>query len=162
MKKLRQILRARDLDLILGDLALRRSRPSLWQDNRRVWAPELFEGFSGSVEITEAHSMVKNLVQSRIAQVHPIQTSDRVTAQYCIWHPDSGINPHRDERYRWAATLYLNSLWLAEYGGLFLTGAEAIVPEMGTLIINDQQELHCVSRIRACAPERITLQIWAV
>jgi hypothetical protein len=162
LKIVKSALASRDLGLILGDLAFRRTRASLWQDNRSLWAPELVEGFAGSVQITPTHGIVTNLLRSMVNQYIPVQARDRVVTQYCCWGSDSGINPHRDERYRWAATLYLNDDWCESFGGMFLADGAKVMPERGLLVINDQQALHCVTRIKPNVPERVTVQIWAL
>lgn len=162
MKIVESALASRDRDLILGDLAWRRGREGLWQSNRTLWAPQLFEGFSGSVQITPAHAMITTLLRSLVNRYHPVLVGDRVVSQYCLWGADSGINPHCDERYRWAATLYLNRDWCESFGGMFLAGGVSILPEMGTLVINDSSEQHCVTRVKPNVPERVTVQIWAV
>jgi hypothetical protein len=45
---------------------------------------------------------------------------------------------------------------------MFLAGGTSIMPELGTLVINDGLEEHCVTRVRRNVPERITVQIWAL
>ena len=152
---------ARDLTLIQGDLAWRRTRPSLWQDNHTLWAQELREGFSGRVMITPTHTAVTGMLRHTVNRYHPVLSLDRVVCQYCVWGEDSGINPHNDQRYRWAATLYLNDDWCDSFGGLFLAGGMAITPEQGLLVINEAHETHCVSRIKPNVPPRVTVQIWA-
>jgi hypothetical protein len=151
----------RDLSLILGDLASRRSRPTLWQSNHALWAPELREGFTGTVMITPAHSAITGMLRAQVNRYHPVLSLDRVVCQYCLWGWDSGINPHHDQRYRWAATLYLNDDWCDSFGGVFLTGGHAITPQRGLLVVNEAHEQHCVSRVKPNVPERVTVQIWA-
>lgn len=155
-------LRPTEQNLILQDLAWRRSRESLWQEGNRYWNPELTNGFTGSVLTSELTGIVKGMVVGVVSRSHPVRSSDRIRVQYCRWLEDSGINPHRDERYRWAATLYLNAEWYPEWGGLFMVPPEPILPLLGTLIINTAQEPHAVSRVRAGAPERLSLQVWAL
>ncbi len=153
---------ARELALIDRDLARVKSQATLWRTNHELWDRDLIEGFGGTVHIAPTGQAIQNLVRMGLRRYHAIPSSQRIETQYAIWGEDSGINPHRDERYRWAATLYLNDSWNPAWGGLLMVRPEPIVPLRGVLVINDSQELHAVSRVRVGAEPRVCLQIWAL
>ncbi len=152
----------RDLALIDRDLARAQSQASVWRTNHELWSSELTEGFGGTVRIAPTGAHVQNLVRMGLRSYQPIPKTQRIVTQYAIWGEDSGINPHSDERYAWAATLYLNDTWNPAWGGLLMVRPEPVVPLKGHLVINDNQELHAVSRVRVGADPRVCLQIWAL
>lgn len=162
MKLVSGVLDPRSLGLIWRDLAYREGRPELWWTNRDTWSRELWEGFGGTVRITEVGRAVHGLVVSVLSRYHQWPRTQRISVQYAIWGEDSGINPHSDSRYRWAASLYLNDSWNPAWGGLLMVRPEPVVPLTGVLVINDNQELHAVSRVRVGAEPRVCLQVWAL
>lgn len=134
--------------------------------NREVWDPELWAGHSGQVRIALADHWVTNTVVQCLNRYLPELDTRGVTVQHCFWGENSGLNPHRDSRYRWAATVYLNREWQAEWGGhLCWVDSEAreigYVPVYNTVVVSDQRELHWVTPIVGGSIRR-TLQIWAL
>ena len=132
----------------------------LWEDNRRYWNPDLVQGFTGSVLVASASSSVAAIMRGAVNRYRPIAAGSRVTVQYTAWLRDSGILVHRDSRYQFAATLYMNDNWSAEQGGLFLYSADQrVLPLANRLIINDNQLFHQVTRVCTDQP-RFTVQVW--
>ena len=131
-----------------------------WRDNRRVWPADLIEGFTGSVLVAAVNGAAAAIVRAAVNRYRPIRAASRVSVQYTAWLQDSGILVHRDSRYQFSATLYMNEDWTEEQGGIFLYSADQrVLPRANRLIINDSQEFHQVTRVCSDQP-RFTVQIW--
>lgn len=131
-----------------------------------LWNHSLTEGHTGLVESALASHWIHNLIERRL-QRPPCQLRySQLVVQWNRWHRDSAINPHTDSRYLWAGTVYLNTVWLPQWGGLFCwQDAQAEIhqhcPQYNSAVFNTCQELHWVTVVTGVSLPRLTLQIWA-
>lgn len=132
-----------------------------------LWDHSLTQGHGGIVYTALASHWLHNVIERWLARRLPQLAYRNLAVQWNIWSLNSAINPHRDQRYLWAATIYLVESWTADYGGIFtwqnrLTDCELQhLPRANTAVINDSQELHWVTPITVAEPQRLTLQLWA-
>ena len=88
-----------------------------------------------------------------------------ISVQFCLWDYDSELQMHYDSPYKFGATLYINN-WTEEWGGLFqwkdkrCKTLRSYCPEKNSLILNDIDEEHMVSKIISNKETRKCLQIW--
>ena len=138
---------------------------NLWAINQNVWQEELLDKVHGTVATAgfagEHADKIKKFLRPHLPECKEI------SLVYNLWYPYSGIAWHNDGKYVFGATLYLNQEWDLNSGGIFLymdskTGEmKGHMPEQNTMVINDEEELHCVTTVNPAIPEpRMTLQIW--
>lgn len=131
--------------------------------NKFVWQPDLVAGHNGSVYMQHASPEVKKLVMHKFKNW--VDIDDSVCVRHYIWDYQSGINWHRDDCYRWAATIYLNEYWPIEWGGHFYYQergeTKMVVPEYNSAVINKEKIDHKVNPVRHQGfPLRHTLQVF--
>jgi hypothetical protein len=133
-----------------------------WQ--KEIVAPSglvLIRSLSENQKITLTKALVeKGLVESGQKIELDAQAYLWHRLSYIPWHDDR----HSDDEIRFAATLYLNSEWNDNWGGLFLykIGEEirAEAPAYNKLVFNDQNFSHATSILSTDAPLRHTVQLF--
>lgn len=140
---------------------------NVWRSSEYGWNKNLTEGFVSHCNSTAASDELLYLVLLDINNLLPNYSN--LSMQHCIWNKGSGIQFHEDSEYNFGATIYLNSVWKAEWGGLFLwlpikgqNNLEGFIPSYNSLVITDPKISHAVTPVNQNALEnRITLQLWA-
>ena len=130
------------------------------------WNPRLRDN-SALIWITVFPEIKLDVIEPFLRAGMHIQSLDRLSVQFCIWYRGSSINWHNDYKYMWASTIYLNSHWRTEDGGLFMfqdqnsAEYEVVVPRRNRCVINDGHEHHHVTQISMNAQTpRYTIQVW--
>ena len=83
-----------------------------------------------------------------------------------VWMYNSYIPRHRDGDYRKTVTIYCNSAWSYENGGMFqwfepeAERWESVIPSCGTLIFNDRDLIHATTPVKSQKEFRVSLQIF--
>lgn len=140
-------------------------RADLWSTVSSRWESELYKGYRA--EQISVVDLGQGLTQQAVNEVFRnlpilrIQGNQvRYQSQFCCFRQGSGMNPHCDSRYIWAATLYLNSVWDRLGGGWFCCDQFVHIPEYNSLVVNSSKDSHFVSEVYSNVP-RLTMQIWA-
>jgi len=132
-----------------------------WKSSSINWIDEIKKGIIGSCIITPVSDIIHDLLEEKLNSVLPEYRE--LVCQYYIWQPQSGISWHKDSGRIFGATLYLNDLWHPDSGGWFIwkDGREhhTILPEKKLLVINDQNQYHCVTPVSS-SMFRCTIQLW--
>ncbi len=86
-------------------------------------------------------------------------------AQFYVWQRGSHITWHYDNDHSFGSTIYLNSKWNRNDGGLYMYEEEGQIkaeePEYNKMILNDNKLYHSVSMITNTAENvRTTIQVW--
>ena len=136
-----------------------------WQSSEILWEPGLKIGIIGSCLIRETPEDLRLNVEQELSKHLP--DYDELVINFHVWQHGSGISAHTDSSYKFGATLYLNTDWHYNHGGLFVWQPEgeqtmrALSPSGNTLVVNDEREVHMVTPISTIAPSfRVTLQMW--
>jgi|694.fasta_scaffold03834_8 hypothetical protein len=129
------------------------------------WAPELYQGHLGQVLMAPANHWINGLVQRAVQRQRPHLNCENLEIFYYRWLEFSAINSHRDSKYLWAATVYLNSYWDPQWGGIFhWTDSNSLIhsltPCENTAVINHSRLSHWVTPVLTDQP-RLTIQIFA-
>ena len=133
-----------------------------WKSSSVTWDPRLRQGFVGSCMTTFVSDNIQKLLEEELKSSLPKYT--KLTCQYYIWQPQSGISWHNDSGNGrlFGATLYLNDEWNPDNGGWFIweddDGYHTILPKKKLLVINDNYQNHCVTPVSIGF--RCTIQIW--
>ena len=136
----------------------------VWGCSLNSWGPDVLRGIFGAALFTEIKDDIRERLITEIAPYLPPHTT--LLFRLTQWLPLSGLSPHTDSDYGFAATLYLNANWHPGYGGIFVWKEEnewkMLCPEHNTMVIVDNNEEHLVTPITLATNEsRISLQIWA-
>jgi hypothetical protein len=139
---------------------------SVWRSSSLIWNDDLKIGLTGSCLISDPSLQVSEKIESEIKKYVP---SYRVMKSlYYVWQSNSGISNHNDYGYLFGATIYLNTHWDINWGGIFIWNKSnedhwrAIVPRFKSLVLNDSKEDHLVTSISPLSETpRVTIQIWA-
>ena len=149
-----------------------------WAISNIIWPAHLQEGLIGNVFIrflseetaVDIHKALKKYFSKLDPGYELITTGYEMSYQYYVWNKMAGIANHDDRTYGAGATLYLNTFWDSNWGGLFVWKDKnekkgyklnAICPKQNMLIINDEHEVHLVTPTAVNIPyPRITIQIW--
>lgn len=141
----------------------------VWGSSTLNWMPQIKIGIVGECLSTYLSDELKKKVEDEIKDHLPDYNS--LTIQFFCWMANSGISLHDDSGHRFGATIYLNSHWDADWGGVFLWHENTndrfdglfhgLVPSVNTMVVNDSRQLHMVTPVSPKAPDvRLTLQIW--
>ena len=135
------------------------------------WHEKLLEGLVGNISmrfLSEETAFEINKVLKKYFS--KIGSGYEMSYQYYVWNKMAGIANHDDRTYGAGATLYLNTFWDSNWGGLFVWKDKnekkeyklnAICPKQNMLIINDEREMHLVTSTAPTIPyPRTTIQIW--
>ncbi len=134
-----------------------------WQDS--IISP------SGVVLIRDLNKQQVNLLKAYITEKLLPSVDDKIIeleAQAYVWHNLSFIPWHSDkeeeDQTRYAATLFLNQEWEADWGGLFLYKIDEKIygeePAYNKLVFNDNNYAHATSMLAVNAPFRQTVQLF--
>tara|TARA_B100001996_G_C18365064_1_gene479372 strand:- start:78 stop:596 length:519 start_codon:yes stop_codon:yes gene_type:complete len=139
-----------------------------WSSSRESWQPNLMQGISGSCMIANVSDELGGLIYEEIRTYLP--EHERVTCNFHVWQPLSGIAGHDDSHRSFGATIYLNDEWPHNAGGWFVWEDDeskesgiykALNPKRNMLVLNDNKEPHWVTSVAATPPyPRISIQIW--
>lgn len=157
---LENFLNDRHLAYLRSDLDRCRLNSALWRPNRGFWPDRLIKDFDGRVEIATAGYNVSKMLRTLINQHVNLRNYNYFGVQYTLWHKNSGLAKHRDPHWGLAATLYLNESWFSEWGGLLTWEDHAYVPKFNSIVINDKNKEHWVTKV-STDETRITAQCWA-
>ncbi len=144
---------------------------NIWRSNLG-WQEEIVSP-SGVVLIRSLAPSHIDLLTEAMRRHGLIQADQKIEldAQAYVWHRLSYIPWHSDkdsdDEVRFAATLYLNSEWNEDWGGLFLYkkdgGIRAEAPAHDKLVFNDQNFPHATTILSVDAPYRHSVQLfWKV
>lgn len=142
--------------------------------SRSSWSPTVRNLCVSGIEIRPVDSLLGRLVEQRFSEFflklgHDIRwKTGSLDIHYYTWPPGSSISVHSDHIYQFGATVYLNTHWSADQGGLFVWQEypedqiwQALVPEYNVMVINLGQQNHLVTPISQLSPEdRVTLQVF--
>ena len=138
----------------------------VWKSSSLSWNDDLKIGLTGSCLISDPSPQVCEQIESEIKKYVPSYSV--MKPQYYVWQSNSGISNHNDDGYLFGATIYLNTHWDINWGGLFVWRKpneehwRAIVPKFKSLVLNDSKEDHLVTSISPLSETpRVTIQIWA-
>ncbi len=137
----------------------------VWRPSSGNWNSNLIRNVVGLTNITwvgnELHRMVEEWVRPLVPSYKTIEI------QHSLWYPLSGIDMHSDGGSKFSCTIYMNTNWDINWGGLFVyhtkkDGLKAHYPEYNSMVINNDNSYHLVTTISPLAPyPRHTLQIWS-
>lgn len=142
---------------------------NVWSSSTLKWTSQLKSCITGECLSFYLSDELKEKVEDEIKEYLPEYES--LTIQFFCWMPNSGISLHNDGGHKFGATIYLNSPWLAEWGGIFLWHENVndsaggllsgLVPSVNTMVVNDSKQFHMVTPVSPRSPDlRLTLQIW--
>ena len=135
-----------------------------WKSSSLYWDSYLSQGINGSALTSFTSLDIQNAIKKEISPYIP--ECDIVT-QYYVWQPNSGISLHRDIKYKFGATIYLNEEWHHDAGGWFIWKDKekwnTILPTKNLMVLNDIDEEHLVTRVASDIPyPRYSIQIWGI
>ena len=141
---------------------------NVWRSNLG-WQKEIVSNV-GLVLIRNLSEQQKDSLKNDMIR-HQLIASDTVIeldAQAYLWQRFSFIPWHSDkisdDEVRYAATLYLNSDWKDDWGGLLLYKKSGIIygesPSFNKLAFNDKNYYHATSIVSGDAPFRHTIQLF--
>lgn len=139
----------------------------VWDSSTKIWNKELRYGTNGKVLITKLDQDIRAEVMSDVSSYLPY--SNDLTMNFHVGLAESGIAMHNDKGHRFGATIYLNKVWHEDFGGLFLwmedsddpTNLRGYIPEYRSLVINQDNEYHMVTRVSPKLSEiRLSIQIF--
>ena len=162
MKLFKKVLREEVLESVLIELS-ENIEEDVWGSNRRFWNPRLLSNNLGTVSVKTISDKLKIKVLDSLKNILP--KSNNIVVQMYVWDTNSGISIHDDSSHVFAATVYLNKTWDANFGGWFIWQEKdewkVLLPEYNTLVLNDEKQNHTVTPISHQIPEaRYTLQIF--
>ena len=134
-----------------------------WRSSSITWVSGVKQGIIGSCITTPVSDTIHHSLEKQLKLYLP--KYDELIFEYYIWQPQSGISWHNDKASDrlFGATLYLNDLWHPDSGGWFIwkddRGHHTILPEKKLLVINDQNQYHCVTPVSSSV-FRCTIQLW--
>lgn len=138
-----------------------------WRSNHYYWGANLNYAFEGHVLYFDCSEKVKDIVRTKIKETTNL-TSKGSPITYSVWLGDSGAHWHPDGAVGF--TFYLRP-WPIENGGqLFYVDeheCQSMIPvKRNRLVINDNQTMHRVSRVRHVRDPRnnvrLTIQVFAL
>lgn len=140
----------------------------VWQTNVSQWDHSVTRfGSGGVVTFATIEDPIRSRLLEELGDKLP-EPKNNLNIRYFVWHRLSNISCHDDGIHNYGATLYLNDYWHIDWGGTFLWEDKntrewkALNPEMKTLVVNDEKEMHGVSVISAGAPRnRYSIQIFS-
>ena len=135
-----------------------------WTSSVIIWEPGLRQGISGS---TIAAMTSEDIHNDIVKEISPHVPECDIVTQYYVWQPNSGISLHRDIKYKFGATIYLNEEWHHDAGGWFIWKDKekwnTILPTKNLMVLNDIDEEHLVTRVASDIPyPRYSIQIWGI
>ena len=133
-----------------------------WGCSEFFWDSTLKEGISGVITMRNVPDKLKNSILECISTYVPPFKDSKV--QLYAWHKGSGIAVH-DDGGRYGCTIYLNSHWNVNWGGIFVwdtgEGLRAHCPTYNSMVLNTESEDHFVTQLSSTCPEiRYTIQVW--
>ena len=163
---IQNVLSSHTLDVLKNDLESKVNE-QVWKTSS-IWDAGLTDGGAPSCSLhTIRDEDIRELIIKDIIEHLP--PFHNLNINYYIWGRGSLINSHDDgglERRKFAATVYLNSQWNVDDGGLFVWEEteddwKVYVPKPNSMVINNAYQKHLVTPISMTTPRfRTTLQIW--
>ena len=156
------------------------SKTNIWSSSTISWGGAVKNHIYGSCLLTKIPEDIEKTIIKEIFKYLP--NFDEVNCLAHIWQPYSGISLHNDHNHTFAATIYLNHFWDVDWGGNFMFYTKEVppeqiyedewvydyenwrmlVPQFGTMVLNDNYTPHFVSSISPSCPElRYTIQVFA-
>ena len=141
----------------------------VWGNSEFLWEDDLQKGFPGIVTNTSVSSDVSEKLWSELSSylLEYDTKKELVEFQYYMWNRGSAIPFHNDDSYHLGGTIYLNTDWLSEWGGLFIWNErynklwKALCPTQNMMVLNTHNEPHMVTEVSSHAPQvRVTIQIF--
>ncbi len=166
MKIIKNCLPEYLIDICRKEFNKRQNKDKTWSISENFWDESLLECIPGVSSQQSINGLLKEKILKELSLYLP--KYDETIMQFYNWHKMSGIASHEDFGYSFGATLYLNTKWDPNWGGVFIWGEDknnltnAIIPQYNTLVINyPPMRPHLVTMISPLAPEtRKTIQIW--
>ena len=139
----------------------------VWRSSLLSWVPEIKKGILGTTLCKEVSAGLAEIIEEEIK--HLLPPYERIVQQIYVWPPASGISAHNDGNKKFGVTIYLNTGWDLDYGGLFILKDKETdelkvrMPEFNSMVLNDDEELHLVTPVAiGCPTLRHTVQIWGI
>jgi len=167
MTVIKPVFRATILDQIHAQYQTSLAHPDRWNSVQDRWDPALIEGYGGLIRVYDlgfnfAQLLVRESVHRHLSSIrYSDPAGAQYRAQFCEFYQGSGMTPHRDSAYLWAATVYLNKTWDRLRGGWLCADDFMHVPCYNSMVVNTDHSVHFVSEVYSSEP-RITLQLWAI
>lgn len=140
-------------------------RTAEWAFSTLAWSTDIQVGAMAATACKPVSEELATAIEGQIQQYLPEYTE--LKSQIYLWPRGSSISCHDDAHCKFGATIYLNSHWHVDYGGLFVWQDNASkewkvrFPEFNTMVLNDEQEPHLVTPVSYASMEmRHTVQIW--
>ena len=166
MKIYENVLTLKTLNRCLTEYNSVRSE-GIWKNSSVFWDDKIRQGVLGTVIHGSVPEDLSKELDKELDKYFP---SERKEYQYFVWNTLAALSTHDDAPYAWAATLYLNTEWDADCGGMLLWKDKrekekhkwsAVCPTQNLLVLNDEHEDHLVTPIAFSAKEeRVSIQIW--
>lgn len=144
----------------------------VWRSGRLTWPPNIQVGVTHTPLIKQLPEDVADKIYEEMKQYLPERIKKKTIrgdAQICVWDRLAALSSHNDEKYTFAATIYLNKEWHIDNGGLFVWKKKgektlrAYVPQSNSAVINDNDEMHLVTPVSAFTHEpRYSIQLWGI
>jgi hypothetical protein len=169
MKIYEEVLSERLFNACRNDV-VEKTKKSCWRSNHFFWEEKIMINVDGVCTVTPLDD--KQLLEDLAIELGPIfkdHVCNELIFQYYIWHSYSAISSHSDGKYKFGATLYLNTPSSTSDGGLFVWKDDecpenffkAILPKENMLVLNDETQEHFVTQVSPhCEDMRCTIQIW--
>ena len=139
----------------------------VWRFSTLFWTPEIQVGAMAATACKVVSEELAPVIEQQIKHLLPPYES--LLQQIYLWPRGASISRHDDAHCKWGATIYLNTSWDIDNGGLFVwqdkESAEwkVRIPEFNTLVVNDNKEPHLVTPVAYTSMDmRHTVQIWGL
>lgn len=169
MKIYYDVLSEKLLNICKHDL-LEKQKHCVWSSNLFHWNSDLVFNLDGTCLIAPIENGVITTLLTQELYSNPLKNlKGKISYQYYIWNAYSGIQPHNDNPYEFAATIYLNSNEIQD-GGLFLWQDDrckenfykCLNPQENMMVVNDNKHEHFVTPVSPHRQEpRYTIQIFS-
>jgi hypothetical protein len=169
MKIYYNVLSEKLLNICKSDI-LENQKKSIWLPNLFNWDPDLVLNLDGiSLSMLIGNKVITTLLTQELYSGPLKNLKGKISYQYYIWNAYSGIQPHSDASYEFAATIYLNSNKI-EDGGLFLWQDDhckenfykCLNPQENMMVVNDSEQEHFVTPVSPHRKEpRYTIQVFS-
>jgi hypothetical protein len=135
-----------------------------WALSNFFWDNNIKKGVTGGCAVSKVSEHLRMNIKDELCNIDSMFNS-KITCQFYVWNSYSGISSHNDAKHKFGGTIYLNSFWDIDYGGVFLWDendkVNAFCPEYNSMIVNAEKQIHRVTSISPVAPyPRLTIQIW--
>lgn len=143
------------------------TQEATWRLSTLFWPADIQVGTIAGIVCKIISEEVASQIESEIK--HLLPAYNRIIQQIYLWPRGSSISLHNDANQKFGATIYLNSVWHIDNGGLFVWQDKeddewkVRIPEYNSMVLNDQEEPHLVTPVANTSMDmRHTVQIWGV